>query len=106
MNSSNQVATLCQLNIDGLSDHSRIALDKYIQENCIQILALQEVRNSSLQENTFTGMQSFWQHSYRGVGMSIRSKYNPQPITALLSLRMEVLMQYMFCALLGRHQLC
>ena len=97
MNSSNQVATLCQLNIDGLSDHSRIALDKYIQENCIQILALQEVRNSSLQENTFTGMQSFWQHSYRGVGMSIRSKYNPQPIIELADGSVDAI--YVLCTI-------
>lgn len=85
MNNSNQVVTLCQLNIDGLSNHSKTALDKYTHLNGVQILALQEVGNTDLQEDTLTGLQSFWHHGYRGVGMSIRPKYRPQPIIELVS---------------------
>ena len=74
---------LCQINVDGLSSHSQIAIDRYISENRTDILALQEVGHTHPEEEIFSNMLSSWHVGCHGVGISVNPKLNPQPVIEL-----------------------
>ena len=80
-----QFCKLCQINIDGLSDHSKLAIDKYISDNSIEILALQEVGANLPEEEIFSNVESSWHYGCHGVGLSINPKFKPQPVKDLSS---------------------
>ena len=80
--------TMCQLNVGGLSRHSQIAIDKYVADNMIEILALQEVGQIAQddkqdQEEVFSNLTSFWHYGCHGVGLSINPRFKPQGIKDL-----------------------
>ena len=91
MISEKQFHKMCQINIDGLSTHSRIAVDKYISENNIEILALQEAGeilkddNEGEAEDIFTNLTSSWHYGCHGVGLSVSPKFKPQHVKELSS---------------------
>lgn len=86
MTSEKYFHKMCQINVGGLSNHCRIAIDKYISDNKIDILALQEVGDVAKEEeeeDVFTNMTSVWHHGCHGVGLSITSKFKPELVKEL-----------------------
>ena len=83
MTYNNQVSTACQINVDGLSNHSITALEKFIDNNNIDVLAIQEVGMNSIPVDTFKGKSSFSTHFVKGVSLSITNKHRPQLINEL-----------------------
>ena len=78
-----------QINIDGLSQHSKTALDKFAHNNSISLLALQETK---LKEDQINSLENFPNHeSYflpkvdgtYGVGFLISPDHLPQRIPEL-----------------------
>ena len=83
MISEKNAILLCQLNVGGLSNHSKIAVDNYITENRIDIMSLQEVGTAEIEEDAFCGMKTSWHSGYRGVGLAINPKYKPEHVKDL-----------------------
>ena len=78
-----------QVNIDGLSRHSKLALDKFTFNNNISLLALQETKlnqNQLDKLDKFDNLESFFlpkSDSTYGVGMLISPLLVPQRVTEL-----------------------
>ena len=91
------VRTFSQVNIDGLSTHSKLALDKFIFENSISLVALQETKLNKDQLDgldKFTNMASFFQpklESTYGVGLIISPQLLPQRMTELEEANCDIL---------------
>ena len=83
MDHKSTVSTACQLNIDGLSSHSTTALDNFISDNSVDILALQEVGQRNLPADQFVNKITFSSHSIKGVSLSVANKHKPQLISEL-----------------------
>ena len=79
----NNIFTLCQLNIDGLSQHSAIATDKFIGENSVDILALQEIGKTAPPIDVFSGMLTYGGNNIRGVSLSVAKNHYPQHVPEL-----------------------
>ena len=78
-----------QVNIDGLSNHSKLALDKFIFNNNISLVALQETKLNQSQLDSlgnFKNLESFFvpklDHTY-GVGLLISPLLLPQRVKDL-----------------------
>ena len=78
-----QALVACQLNICGLSTHSKLGLEKFIYERNINILALQETRVDVLDQNCFSGMKTFINPLGHGVSLSIATTFKPSYIPEL-----------------------
>ena len=76
---------MCQINIDGLSPHSSLAIDKYIADNDIKILAIQETGKSTVPCDQFTNMLTSSCNNGRGVALVVSPNLDPQVITDLQS---------------------
>ena len=66
---------ICQINISGLSQHSASALEQYIEEQKIDILAIQEIGAPSGGMHIFKNHITFMkvkQNECKGVAISIR----------------------------------
>ena len=109
MDKVKNVSTVCQLNVDGLSSHCKTAMDNFITDNGVEILALQEVGKSTVPTDSFVGKTTFSAHCVRGVALSISKKFKPQliqelesdEIDAIFSLcsinKMSVLVSSVYC---------
>lgn len=76
----------CQINISGLSRHSATALEQYMEEQSIDILAIQEVGLKSNNPNIFKNHITYMNTNHndcRGVALSIRKSLQPQLTTEL-----------------------
>ena len=78
-----KVITCSQVNIDGLSKHSTIALDKFISNNKIDIIALQEVGSNQPADDVFNNKKFFYHHGVKGVGLGINTKFKPEKVADL-----------------------
>ena len=97
MNVTQQVSTVCQLNIGGLSQHSITALDKFIHDCNIEVLALQEIGKQPINLDVFKGKSSFSTNNVKGVALSIATKYKPQLINELSVPDVDVL--FVLCSI-------
>ena len=77
------VVTCSQINIDRLSTHSAIALDKFISNNNIDIIALQEVGSTQPADDIFHGKKFFYHCGAKGVGLAVGTKLKPELISDL-----------------------
>ena len=80
---NSKVITCSQVNIDGLSKHSKIALDKFIHDNNVDIIALQEVGSNQPTEDIFTKKKFFYHYGVKGVGLGISTKLKPEKVADL-----------------------
>ena len=83
MDPKSHISTACQLNIDGLSKHSSIALDRFMEDHGVEILALQEIGQKELPSDQFVNMITFSSQNVRGVSVSVADKHKPQVVTEL-----------------------
>ena len=75
---------ICQLNISGLSAHSKTSLSHFIYKRGIDVLAVQETGSDcELEVNTFPSMSSFSVLFDRGVSISIAHCYRPKRLAQL-----------------------
>ena len=75
--STSDLITSCQLNVNGLSQPSLISLSRFIFQRGINIFALQETKSSSLPQYSFKNMLTF--HNPHGLGVSLSASKNLQP---------------------------
>ena len=88
MISNKSTITACQININGLSSHCLLALDKYIDEHEIDILALQEtgfMGNGTVKFTNRITLGNSQHDSCSGVLLSIKRHLNPTLIQELMS---------------------
>lgn len=74
------IFSACQLNIDGLSPHSTIAVNKFIKDKNVTLLALQEVGKTIPSVDIFPGMLTFGVSNVRGVSLSIAKEHLPHHV--------------------------
>ena len=85
MTTNNSIITVGQLNICGLSTQSTIALQKFLYDQDIKIMALQEVGSTPVPPHTFNNKQAFVINSVKvvnttkGVALLIDNSLCPQP---------------------------
>ena len=82
-NKQAQALTACQLNICGLSSHSKIGLERFMHKRGINILALQETKVDKLDQNCFADMKTFLNPLNQGVALSVSSSLKPAQIPEL-----------------------
>ena len=75
--------TLCQININGLSQHSLTSLEKFIFYRNINIIALQETKVETLSKDQFAGLSMFVNNIGLGVGIAVSNHLKPQHIPEL-----------------------
>ena len=80
MGSNDTLLTMCQLNVCGLSNHTVTALDKFIADQNIDILALQEVGTAAHPPNLFSNKCMFTNQNGKGVALIVNSTLKPQII--------------------------
>ena len=71
---------MCQLNVSGLSNHTITALEKFIADQKIDILALQEIGMNKHPHSLFQGKCTYTSHNVKGVALSIDTTLHPQVI--------------------------
>ena len=79
-----QVIRVGQINIDGLSKHSTIALDKFISDHSIDILALQEVGSTRPNDDIFIKKTFYYSYAARGVGLAVSNTLRPDLVPELI----------------------
>ena len=75
--------TFCQININGLSQHSLTSLEKFIFYRGINIIALQETKVDTIPKNQFPGLSMFLNNNGLGVGIAISNHLKPQRVPEL-----------------------
>ena len=85
MNNSKSFPTICQVNIDGLSSHSSVALENFIDKNAVDVLAIQEVGSKEPAADIFKNMTTFYSYSLKGVSLSVANRFKPQISPSLIS---------------------
>ena len=94
---ANKPLNFCQLNIDGLSAHSKTALNKFCSDQHVSIMALQETKLIKSQVGNLDstpGMESFFlpkEESTHGVGLLVSQSLYPQRITALEEPNLDII---------------
>ena len=81
--SNNQMITAAQINIDGLSKHSSIALDKFMSDHNVHIQAIQEVGSTQHASDLFPNKTFFYHFGAKGVGLAISNKLKPDIVPDL-----------------------
>ena len=76
-NSNSQILVACQLNVNGLSLHSKLGVERFILKRGISILALQETRVHDLKENLFSGMKTYVNSHGQGAAISVSTTLKP-----------------------------
>ena len=79
----------CQLNINGLSSHCISALDNYLSDHNIAIMALQETGDHINKPPRFTGKAAFFKFVTHGVGILVNPALKPQLVPSLCPNNME-----------------
>ena len=75
---------ICQININGLSSHTKTSLAHFIDKRSIDIMALQEINCSNeLDVGIFPGMSTFSVTADRGVSITVSNCYSPQRLSQL-----------------------
>ena len=81
---------VAQLNCNGLSSHCVTVVDKFLYDNKIEVLALQETGDHSSNEQRFSNKTVFFHFSTHGVGLVINSCLQPQWVPSLSSRNVDV----------------
>jgi len=88
---------ICQLNICGLSAHSRTALDRYASDEQLSIIALQETKLSSAQIDVIDSKHGYCdfflpkEEETQGVGLLIMASLQPQRIPCLEESELDII---------------
>ena len=72
----------CQINVNGLSAHSKTALDYYIHQRNLALVALQETGQAPPRD-VFSNLETFGVSHDRGVTISLRKSFQPHQIRKL-----------------------
>lgn len=91
MFNDSKFVNVCQLNCNGLSDHCITAIDNFVSQEKIQILALQETGYHSVDKPEFVGKSTFLNYVSHGVGLAIDQSLLPQLVPELACTSLEVI---------------
>ena len=90
MNNNLSQFNICQINCSGLSDQSRIALDRFSSEEGIHALAIQETGNLGVCHTPqLHGKTMFLNHVSHGVCLAVDNSLIPQSVPELASPTVE-----------------
>lgn len=84
MINSTSVVNICQLNCSGLSQQTAIAADKFMHDQHIDIIALQETGNLNTEAlPSMVGKTFFHHYATHGVGVAVNNSMLPVAVTDL-----------------------